>query len=499
MNRERTKSSSVRHRLEKQRRRNLIDRKAFGLILMTAGICLLFPLAVCLFDPSCLKEVWAFAISGSLALLCGWLFARRDNSHPLAEGWQNVTVLLGWCAGIFFGALPFAWLLPVRWIDALFESVSGWTTTGLSTLDVSAMSSMMLFYRALIQFAGGLGFLMVIVMFVRSHQAAALYRAEGHSDWLIHDLQKTALSIAKIYLLFFILGTIAYLFCGQTLLDAVCNTMCALSTGGFSNHPESMGYYHSAAVNWVTIVLMLLGTTNFAILDLLLRGRWKKLYRLTELRTLFLVLLFSIPAGTLILKASGTAQSFTTASFELISALSTCGFSTVSYTAWPGSLLILMIVLMIFGGGMGSTAGGIKLARIAIAGKTVLLEFKKRVRPILQVSEVSYTGPEGKTTLKPDVLSAAAAFIFLYLFLLALGTFGLCISAGCTLQEGLFEFASSLGTVGLSIGITGPSASVWTLLIEIFGMLCGRMELFLVFSAGYSLIHAGKQCLQAVL
>ena len=171
------------------------------------------------------------------------------------------------------GALPFVLSGLLNPIQAVFEAVSGWTTTGLSVMDVEATPYIFLFHRGFMQFCGGLGFLMMMIIFVQGKQAMALYSAEGHPDKLLPNIRKTAQTICIMYCGFLVVGVLMYLVCGMNLFDSIIHTMCSLSTGGFSTRADSIGYYDSPAIEAVTIVQMLVGTTNFAALLLLTKGK----------------------------------------------------------------------------------------------------------------------------------------------------------------------------------------------------------------------------------
>lgn len=478
----------------RQSRPGLIDRKSLGDIMLIIAGCLIVSLAGCLFEPASLSQAWAFLLPAGISAAAGLalrLLAKPDR--PLVRHWDALTVVTGWLWGFFIGALSFWLLCQLTPVQALFESVSGWTTTGLSVMDVEAQSRLILFYRSFMQYCGGLGFLLMMAMLIQNRQSAALYAAEGHADWLVPNLMATARTILKIYLLFLAGGILAYMLAGVTFFDALCTTMCALSTGGFANYGASVGHWHSAAISLITIVLMIAGTTNFLILALLLKGRFRRVSRITEVR-LGAVILVIATAGIslLLMDAFGLAwpAALLESLFEAVSALSTSGFSLMSYTGWPPAAIGIMIVLMLCGGGLGSTAGGIKLFRVAIASRLVTNRIMKKADPARQVLTPSITTPQRTGAISDSQFKDAAGFILLYLVIFLTGSILLAASAGCSMQDAFFEFASSLGTVGLSVGVTSAAASAGTLLIEITGMILGRLELFLVFTA---LITLGRR------
>ena len=288
-----------------------------------------------------------------------------------------------------------------------------------------------------------------------------------------------------MYGFFLIAGTILYTIFGMPVFDSIVHTMCALSTGGFSNRLDSIGYYHSLPIEWITVLLMLIGTTNFSLLLLLFRGRIRDFLRASEIRFLAGLTVLTVPVMTLFLAKSGISAGESTelAFFNAFSALSTTGYSTCSYSEWPQTALAVMILLMIIGGGIGSTAGGIKLGRVCRLMKNLAWNIKKKIIPDRTVTLTYYCKGTEKELLDRTQVEEASTYAQTYLLIYVVGTIALTFFSGCTLLEGAFEFASSLGTVGLSIGITHAGTTSVCLLIEIIGMILGRLEIFVLLQA----------------
>jgi trk system potassium uptake protein TrkH len=172
--------------------------------------------------------------------------------------------------------------------------------------------------------------------------------------------------------------------------------------------------------------------------------------------------------------------------FNIVSALSTTGYSTMSYQGWPPFALGVMILMMLIGGGIGSTAGGMKLSRVLILLKSALHNVKNHVAPEHEVSTPFYYRAQGKASITESVLKSTTGFITCYLCIFIIGSLLLTVTADVSLTDAMFEFASSLGTVGLSIGITGTTTNAATLIVEICGMILGRLEIFIVLTGLYS-------------
>ena len=455
-----------------------------GKMMVLEGSILLVPLLVLPFYPKEIGFAWQFllpaAISIGLGMIVSYRKKRKTNNSRM--------VVFAWMHGFLLAAFPF-WLYGnITPVQALFESVSGFTTTGLSVLDVERLPHIFLFYRGFLQYVGGLGFVMMMLLFIQEKDSVTLYQAEGHPDKLMPTIGKTVKVIVLMYGFFLISGTILYTISGMSVFDSIVHSMCALSTGGFSNRLDSIGYYNSIPTEWITILLMLIGTTNFSLLLLLFRGRIRDFLRASEIRFMAGLTVITVPVMTLFLAKSGISlgESTELAFFNAFSALSTTGYSTCSYSAWPQTALAVMILLMIIGGGIGSTAGGIKLGRVCRLMKNLIWNVKKKMIPDRTVILTYYCKGTEKELLDRTLVEEASTYAQTYLLVYVVGTIALTFFSGCTILEGAFEFASSLGTVGLSIGVTNAETTSVCLLIEIIGMILGRLEIFVLLQAVFN-------------
>lgn len=452
-----------------------------GKMMVLEGMILLVPLIVLPFYPG--EAGWAviFLIPACLSVMAGLLVCRLGKQI----GNSSRLVVFSWFYGILLAAVPFLLYGDVTPVQALFESVSGFTTTGLSVLDVEKLPHIFLFYRAFLQYVGGLGFIMTMLLFVQEKDSAVLYQAEGHPDRLMPGIGKTAKVIGTMYGFFLLIGTLCYTIFGMPFFDSVVHTMCALSTGGFSNRMDSIGYYHSLPIECITVILMLIGTTNFSLLLLLFKGRVKDFFKASEIRFLGVIVFVTIPilSGFLVAGGKTIGEGLHLSIFNAFSALSTTGYATGSFSDWSECALAVMILLMVIGGGLGSTAGGIKLARVCILLKNLVRNIRKKMVPDRTVLLTYYHRGTEKELLENEQIEEASTYAGCYLIIYVFGTVLFTFFSGCTLVQGAFEFASSLGTVGLSIGVTNPDTSSICLFIEIIGMILGRLEIFVIFKA----------------
>jgi len=471
---------------EKRSRYRKILRHA-GLLLFIGGVLMLLPPAV----------LWPWIGDASLALsfiapaivllLLGGVarVAVRDEAAvlTLADGW--VITLLGWTAVCLFSAWPFHTAMNLPPTLALFEAVSGWTTTGLSVIDPEKAPAMILVWRSLMQYAGGAGLAVIMVAAIAGPVDAGLVESEGRAERLAPNVQESAKLVLQLYLAYAAAGTGAFFLCGMDFFDAVNHAMTATSTGGFSTKTASIGYWNSWEIEAVAMVLMLLGGFNFLTAHLLFHGRFSSVARNSEVR--FLLVLLPVCAGLMFICATlplfgDTSKALRLSLFETVSGLTTTGFTTVDYRALPQFGVIFLISLMCVGGGTGSTSGGIKQFRAILLMKLLRAELRRAFLPKAAVEEESLGYGERQIYVSPELTRRLAAFIFLYFAALAAGT-GVLTLYGYSVGDSLFEFASSLGTVGMSAGITSPEAPAALLWTEMAGMFLGRLEFFVIINA----------------
>ncbi|MEL6787696.1 MAG: potassium transporter TrkG, partial [Cyanobacteria bacterium J06607_15] len=341
-----------------------------GLIWAIAGLVILSPLLALIFYPEEINLAWGFAVPGVILSLIGgllWRFLapKKVISLSLPEG--SVIVILAWLVAIAVSMIPFMLIQGLNFSQAAFESTSGWTTTGLSVVDVTQASKLILLYRSNIELAGGGGFAIIALSAISGLSGAGLTSAEGRSEQLAPNVRRSAKLVLSIYSGYAVVGIVALVLAGMGWFDAINHSFAALSTGGFSTRTDSIGYWDSPAIEAVTIVLMILGTVNFLTSYFLLRGKFKPVFRNGEIRLMGLV----IPLCVLIVFFGVAVNLYETVGkavrvsiFEIVSALSTTGFSTVGYSDWSSLGWTIMIILMLIGGGTGATAGGIKQFRI---------------------------------------------------------------------------------------------------------------------------------------
>ncbi|HRW91702.1 MAG TPA: TrkH family potassium uptake protein [Thermotogota bacterium] len=475
-----------------------ICKRLGWLFLMFSGI-LLFPLFLCFFFPEEWKNSWPFLASSLLSFSTGLLLwvpfqkASKENQLTVQEG--AIIVLFTWMGAIFFSALPFLFSQTLSFSHAIFESTSGWTTTGLTLVDVSRVSKLLLFWRSLTQFVGGAGFAILMVSTVGGGVSAGVYNAEGRVDNLLPNIKRSARMIIRIYLVYAVAGFLAFAVAGMGLFDALNHSLTALATGGFSTRNDSLGSFQSLPIEMVSLVLMTLGTTGFGIHYLAWKGNWKDFRRNPEPWTYLFVLAVFLPLLVFGLAGSTfshTGQAVRHAIFQGVSALTGTGFSTVGFANWLPFPMFLLTLLMIFGGMMDSTSGGLKLLRIFVVFKAIWVEIQLFFLPKGTVKHFQVYKGAKKIPLDDALLKNILLYFTLYFLTFAVGV-GWLASYGHDLKSSAFEFASALSTVGLSVGITSTSAPLSIIWVETTGMFLGRLEFIVILYAIAKLVRDLKQ------
>lgn len=477
-----------------------------GMILIVSGILLLIPLLTLFFYPVEISQSASFVYTSLLMISLGFMmYALSGKSKGRELGFNDsaIIVVLSWVLIPLISSLPYIYVSGMSFTRAFFESVSGWTTTGLSSLDVTMAPKVMLIFRAWTQFLGGAGMAIIMIASITGLNAAHLYAAEGKANLIIPNVIASAKIVMALYLLYLVLGVVAYILAGMNCLDSIAHTFASISTGGFSTRPESIGYYNSFPIELITMILMILGNLNFVTAYLLFKRQFLLVLRNGELKVfsvmipLSVFLLFIATGGVIYHQMS---QSLRVAFFESVSALTTTGYSLVNYNnpPWNDLAMLVLIVLMLIGGGTCSTAGGIKQYRLYIIYKSVIWQIRRTLLPQKAVvRNFIWEGEQKKYLTAPEIVNTAN-FIGIYFAVYLLGVITILASRNpatntfYSLRDALFENASALSTVGLSVGVTSPTTPAHITWILSLGMLLGRLEFIVVILAIMQMVNDSR-------
>jgi trk system potassium uptake protein len=462
-----------------------------GALLVCIGLTMLFPLGFSLHyaDSGVMPLIQSLLVTVfvGLALFIG--FRSPDPVVAISHREGMAITALGWCAAGVFGALPFYFGgISAHAVDCLFESFSGFTTTGASILtDVESVPKGLLFWRSLTHWLGGMGIIVLSLAILPFLGVGGmqLYKAEVPGpapDKLRPRIKDTAMLLWKVYILFSLLETILLLLGGMSLFDALCHTFGTMATGGFSTKNASIGYFSSTYIDVVITIFMLIAGINFSLHFQLLRGKPGIMWRDSEFRFFIgLFLVFTLITALSIWSAvyDSPGQSLQYAVFQVASILTTTGYVTADFELWPSLPQCILVLCMFIGGSAGSTGGGIKCMRILLLIKTAYQEIIRLIHPraVIRVKL-------GKQVVSPEVLSGIWGFFILWLGLLFLSVF-LVAATGVDVLTSFASVLACIGNIGPGLGSVGPAENYaliptlgkWVLILC---MLLGRLEIFTV-------------------
>lgn len=442
------------------------------------GAVLILPFFVSLLA----REFGYSSIFGGLGFglfLGGYLVTKRLKPHQTLELKEALVVTaFSYLLFALVGALPF--LAQVSFLNGLFEALSGFTTTGLTVVDVTQLPKTLLFFRAYSQWIGGAGIIVLsLAILLRSGGAALrLYASESRQENIMGSVIATARVVLRVYLILTAVTFVAFWVARMSPFEALLHALSTISTGGFSPFPDSIGHYQSTAIHLVTVLFMWMGATSFPLWH---RARREGIRRFTSDGQFRYLLLFS-GLGCLVffLSFGPFVRSIAPGLFQSVSALTTTGFNTVSQSGLSAGAKLATIVLMIIGGATGSTAGGIKLFRLIVLFSVLRWLLLRPLLPEGATVPVKY----GETEIDSQGLRFIAGFALLYLLVLILAALILMFS-GYGFADSLFEAASAQGTVGLSVGVTSPTMPTVAKLVLMLEMWVGRLEIVPVAVALY--------------
>ena len=463
--------------------------RTVGLILLITGIFQLFPLLIAVIDHEP-RNILAYIESRCLILLVGsalLLFSR--GGHRMFSAQEGFAATgLSWIFMSAFGALPFflSGQIP-SYVDAFFEMVSGFTTTGASILtDVEALSRCNLFWRSFSHWLGGMGvlvFLLAVVPGARKNGGTGIYlmRAESPGpsvDKLTPHLRQTAMILYGIYILLTALCIGCLLLGGMPVFDSFCIAFGTAGTGGFAIKNSSMGGYSCFLQTVVTVFMFLFGV-NFSLYYMLLLRKFKAVFKNEELR-----LYFGIAAGSIILIAINISRMYNTvyesvhhAAFQVVSIMTTTGYGTVDFEQWPAFSKAILLSLMFIGASAGSTGGGLKVSRVLLLMKSI----RRTIRKALHPRRVQPVYMDGRA-VSEEVCDNVNAYLAIYCVILVL-SFAIISVDGFSIGTNFSAVASCFNNIGPGFELVGATQnfSIYSDLSKIIlslDMLLGRLEIF---------------------
>lgn len=457
-----------------------------GRLLQALALILLLPMAVSLIYRE--KSALSFLISAVISLAIGFVLriCTRNYSKVMYAKEGFIIVALAWLSCSLIGALPFVISGEIpSFADAVFETVSGFTTTGASILtDVEALSNGMLFWRSFTHWIGGMGVLVFIIAFVSniSDRSIHILRAEMPGP-IVGKLMPRAKDTSKILYIMYICLTlvqIIMLWCGDmSLFESVLHSFGTAGTGGFGIKSDSVGGY-SLYSRWVIAVFMLLFGINFNLYYLMIIRKFKTAFKSSELW----VYLGIVAAASLLIAFDikyrfdyDLGRSFGHSFFQVVSVITTTGYATADFNLWPSLSKGILLILMFTGGCAGSTAGGLKLSRVVLLFKMIAKEVKTMIHP-RAVATVKFEGKEVDSHTQNSVTTYFAVYIiciFILFFILSFEPFGF--------ETNFTAAVTCFNNVGPGFGAVGPAGSFaeysdLSKAVLSLAMLMGRLEIF---------------------
>lgn len=476
--------------------------KLLGILFIFIGLSMVFSLLWALHFGETSAEIPGAPMSPvaalltSMAIACaigaGLFLVGRKSTEDVFRKEGLFVVGVGWLLTAAVGAIPYilSGVLP-NGIDAYFESMSGFTTTGSTVLvNIEAAPKGILFWRDFTHWLGGMGIIVLFlaVLPVLGAGGKQLFRSEvpgPEPDGLKPRIRQTASILWKIYLGFSIAEALLLWAQGMTLFDAQCHTFGTMATGGFSTRQNSIGAYNSVGIEMTVILFMIFAGTNFSLYFRALRGKPLGLFKDVEWRTYMAVLLAAIAFVTINLLAQSRSlyptfgQAIRAASFQVTAIMTTTGFATENFDQWPAFSKFLLVLLMFVGGCAGSTGGGIKVARVVILVRAAFLRLEKVFRPkTVRALRI------GRTVVSEETIHSVSGFFVLFMGVFAVATL-IVAATGTDIVTSFASVAATLNNIGPGLGKVAsienyahlaPVAKVTLSLC----MVLGRLELFAI-------------------
>jgi len=470
-----------------------IVANVIGVILMVLGAFMLSTLGFSLYFNS--PDSLAIIGAAFTCITCGGItwYVTQNSSKNIGKREGYLIVAASWFTISIFSSLPYIYSHAIpEFTDAIFESVSGLTTTGASVLnDIEAVPKGILFWRSLTQWFGGMGIIVLTVAIfpLLGIGGVELFVAEAPgptSDKIHPRIKETAKRLWMIYVGLTLLLTTILCFCGMTFFDAINHGLTTMATGGFSTKNTSVEYFDSPVIQYTIAFFMFLAGINYTIIYFSLTRKFKRVWKSDEFKTyvtLVTVLTVIVTAVVYNVSGQGFEKSFRDALFQIISIITTTGFVSADYTSWTPALTLLFFILLFVGACAGSTSGGIKIIRHLVFFKNIFLEFKRLLHPraVIRIKV-------DQQLVRGRILTHILVFLLLYLAIFVISSLLMTIIFADFEQPlitALGAVATALGNVGPAIGGLGPLDNFsevpvtgkWFL---VFLMLLGRLEIFTI-------------------
>lgn len=461
-----------------------------GIIITFIGVSILIPLVISIFyeESIAFKLLISMIISTLSGLLIHQFSRKKENTH-LSHRDGVAIVTFGWLGAGLVGAIPFILTGAIGdFTDALFESISGFTTTGASILtDIESLPRSILLWRSLIQWYGGMGIIVLSIAILPYLGVGGmqLYKAEIPSPFvekLKPRISDTAKILWKVYVLITLLEVVLLVISGLPVFDAICHAFTTMPTGGFSTKNASISHYNNILAEVIIVFFMILAGINFSLHYRLLKGEKGIYFKNTECKVFLIMILCFILIITLNIYGKvydSIIESLRYATFQVCSIITTTGYATADFDKWPSISHKILLICMFLGAMAGSTGGGLKTMRIILIAKHCYKEIFRIIHP----HAVTQVKLEGKP-ISSDILGSIWGFVFLYLGLFVFASLVMA-QLGMDIVSAFSSVSACIFNIGPGLGMVGPAKNYaqvpligkWVL---IFCMLAGRLEIYTI-------------------
>ena len=455
-------------------------------MLILFSLMLFIPVSVSLLynDGNLITFLYSFFIFLSFGLLLYLPNTHSKSDIKTKEGF--LIVVLFWLVLSFFGSIPFMLdkQLSLSFIDAFFESVSGWTTTGATVIkNIDTLSPSLLIYRQELQWLGGMGIVILALAILPMLGVGGMHLYKAESTGPIKDnkisprIAETAKSLWTIYLGLTVICAVAYYIAGMPLFDSIAHSFSTIAIGGFSTHNTSIGYFDSSSIETICIFFMLLSSLNFILHFTALKTKDIKTYfKDTEFKSYILiisfVLILLIAYDALIGNTDLSARQIL---FQSVSFITTSGFTSTTYYTWPSFVISILIAISFIGACAGSTGGGLKVMRVVLLFKLLKKELLKILHPTAEIPIRINGSPVN------DNISATLYNFFIFYILSYLGLSFLLLLSGLDMITSFSAVASCINNLGPALGDVSQnyaSINIFSKYVLSFAMILGRLEIF---------------------
>lgn len=462
-----------------------MTRYIIGKMMGVEGILLLIPMAVGMLHGE--ASASCFLITSGLLIVCFMIFGRKRPENTVIYAKEGLVIVASaWIFWSIFGALPFflSGTIP-NYIDAFFETVSGFTTTGSTILtDIEILPRGMLFWRSLTHWIGGMGVLVFVLVITSLDERNCMHlmRAEvpgPEADKLVPKARNTAQLLYGMYFVLTAAEVILLLFGGLNLFDSVTHAFSTAGTGGFSSYNASVGHFNSAYVEGVITVFMILFGINFNLYFFLILRDFKSVWKNEELRTYLGIIAAAVAIIVINITPmyESIEKAFRYASFQVASVITTTGFITADFNLWPELSKCVLLMLMVVGASAGSTGGGIKVSRFLILLKSIKREIKQMLHP----KSVTIVKVNGKK-VKEETMRAVYVYFIAYILIMIVSVLLVSIN-NFDFETTFTSVLTTMNNVGPGLGLVGAVENFakftgFSKIILCLDMLVGRLEIF---------------------